>query len=150
MKSIYYIPLMLLTMWPIFTHAQMEPDGPRAEKIAQLRKAFIAERLALTTQEEQQFWPLYDNYVAERKALNKKIRKQQLFIDNGGLTEQELRKSLDEMATHRKSEAELDAQFIKSAIPIIGVEKASQLAMIEREFKKTLLKKIKERRQNRN
>ncbi|MEN9640232.1 MAG: hypothetical protein RLZZ262_2101 [Bacteroidota bacterium] len=147
MKTIAHIAILLLAMMPAALIAQM--DNERGERIAELRKSFIAERLALTPEQDQQFWPMYDKYVAERKGVTKKIRKSQLLIDNGGLTDAELRKAIDELTAQRKVEADLDANFIKNAIPIIGVEKASQLALIEREFKKTLMRKIRERRQQR-
>jgi hypothetical protein len=147
MKTISHIALVVLTLFNTALFAQVDADGDRGEKIATLRKAFIAERLALTPEQDAQFWPLYDKYVVERKATTKKIRKAQLLIDNGGLTDAELRKAVDDLTLHRKSEADLDAAFIKNSIPIIGVDKASQLALMEREFKKTLMRKIRERRQ---
>ena len=148
MKS--YLILCVMILMGLTAKAQEDFDGSRGEKIAQLRRAFVAEKLALTPAQDQTFWPLYDAYVSERKTITKKIRKYQLLIDNGGLTEAELRKALDDLSQQRKLEADTDANFVKNAIPILGVEKASQLAMIEREFKKTLLRKLKERRQQRS
>lgn len=147
MKTITHIALFCFTLLHTTLMAQWDGDNARGEKIAELRKAFVAEKLALTPEQDQQFWPLYDKHVEERKAVAKKIRKSQLLIDNGGLTEAELRKAVDDLTQNKKVEADLDAAFIKNAIPIIGVEKASQLALIEREFKKTLMRKIRERRQ---
>jgi len=149
MNKIKHLIVLMICLINLTSNGQMDMEGNRGERIAELRKSFVAERLQLNADQDKKFWPLYDQYVIERKAVTKKIRKSQLLIDNGGLTEMELNKAVDELSSSRKTETELDAAFIKNSIPIIGVDKASQLALIEREFKKTLLRKIKERRQQR-
>ena len=57
-------------------------DKTRAEKIEALKIAFITQKLQLTTDEAQKFWPVYNQYENE-------IRSLQLGNRNGPALENE-------------------------------------------------------------
>ena len=51
-----------------FAHAQ-DDEGKRGERIQALKIAFITQKLNLTTDEAQKFWPVYSQYENEIKQL---------------------------------------------------------------------------------
>ena len=46
-----------------------DPDDTRAEKIQSLKIAFITQKLQLTPDEAQKFWPVYNQYDNEIHSL---------------------------------------------------------------------------------
>lgn len=68
MKNSLKIGLVLLmVLFSTFSFAQ---DRSKREKIKTLKVAFITERLNLSTNEAQSFWPLYNDYEEKRESLS--------------------------------------------------------------------------------
>jgi len=66
MKKLFYIFIFLLGMQ--FTGSSQD-DLPAGSNIHALKVGFVTRRLALTSDEAQKFWPVYNDYVKElRKA----------------------------------------------------------------------------------
>jgi hypothetical protein len=65
--------LLLLSVLP--TIAQPGPDDPEerggGERVQAAKVAYITSKLALTTVQAQQFWPLYNEFEAARKKIRK-------------------------------------------------------------------------------
>jgi hypothetical protein len=116
------------------------------EKMSELRKNFVKEQLALTPDEEKQFWPLYDQYEAKlndfRQAMKTAIDKAEAAPTN----EKVVIESIDAVSKIRKDEADLDAKFFKDSMPIIGAERVGKLTRLEEEFRRTLMEKLKDKR----
>ena len=54
---------------PFRIKAQDPGDETRAEKIQSLKIAFITQKLQLTTDEAEKFWPVYNQYDNEIRSL---------------------------------------------------------------------------------
>jgi hypothetical protein len=67
MKTIF----TLLVFFFVFAQTSVAQDGQGNEKIEQLKIAFITKHLKLTTDEAQKFWPVYNQYEAEKKQARK-------------------------------------------------------------------------------
>ncbi|MDE3211973.1 MAG: hypothetical protein KGM98_01965, partial [Bacteroidota bacterium] len=72
----------LLLLFVILIVPFAKTQAQNGEKIQALKIAFITQRLQLTPQEAQQFWPIYDQYQTE-------IRNLQLDYRNGPALENE-------------------------------------------------------------
>jgi len=68
MKKAYYLIVLMLGI-SFIGSAQLDDkqQGPRLQKpaLAALKVAFVTKQLALTSDEAQKFWPVYDSYTAE-------------------------------------------------------------------------------------
>ena len=67
-KSVGLILMMLVIFWTLTTSAQdKEADNMKfvIEKIRADKKLFIAENMQLTSDEAENFWPIYDKYQDE-------------------------------------------------------------------------------------
>ena len=116
------------------------------EKMSELRKNFVKEQLALTPDEEKQFWPLYDQYEAKRKDLRQAMKTAIDRAEAAPNDEKVVIESIDAVTKIRKDEADLDARFFKDSMPIIGAERVGKLTRLEEEFRRTLMEKLKDKR----
>ncbi len=107
-----------------------EGDYTRAEKVQALKIAFITQKLQLTTDEAQKFWPVYNQYDNEIKSL-------QLNSKNGPALENE-----EKLLNIRKK---YKASFEK----VIGPDKLNKLFNAERDFRDILIRRLQNRNQQR-
>ncbi|HSV10130.1 MAG TPA: hypothetical protein VLI68_05135 [Hanamia sp.] len=123
----YLLILILIFGSFSFVHAQ---NGQRAEKVQELKIAFITQKLQLTSAEAEKFWPVYNSYENEIKQLRATNK-------NGDVLENE-QKLLDIRKKYKPS-------FEK----ILGAQRANDLYNVERDFRNVLIKSLKQQRQER-
>ena len=121
MRPWIYSILIGLSLW-LPANAQ-----PRRNNIEAVKAAFITQKLELTPEESQKFWPVYnqyDNEIMQVRASNR----------NGDVIEKE-QKVLDIRKKYRSS-------FEK----ILGPQRLNDLYNAESDFRKILIQRLKERR----
>ena len=107
--------------------AQKPDNDDKHEKIQALKIAFITQKLELTTDEAQKFWPLFNKYEVDLK---------QVWQDN--------RQATDELAKEEKIlnvKKKYRAEFNK----IIGPPKTTILFNSEKEFRGVLMRQLKDK-----
>lgn len=120
------------------------------EKVKALKVAFITEQLALTSEEAQKFWPIYNAFNEKQSVLrNEKMnaildRFQPGNIDT--LSEKEASASLIQMEKIEDDLFQLRKKFIKDLQSVISAKKIIKLKKAEEDFNRVLLKQMRERR----
>ena len=66
MKKLYFLLILLTLTGGVFAQEE-QPVTKRQENIEALKVAFMSKELALTPDEAQKFWPLYNQYSNELK-----------------------------------------------------------------------------------
>jgi hypothetical protein len=113
----------------------------RMQKIQNAKIAFITEKLNLTSDQAQRFWPVYNQYDAERLALKEKSHT--LRTSNfDAMSEAELRTALNNRFSWRQEELDLDKFYMDKFLKVISVRQLATLYRSEREFMRVLLKKL--------
>ena len=140
------IATVLFVTLMIFTISGKAQGGDRQEKIERLKVAFITEKLDLSVEEAEKFWPVYNQFSDQRKEIKKSLRDLKKKLEFS-YTANDIISYTDQMAVLEKKEVDLKAKFVKDALPILGPAKTVKLASLEEEFKKELLQRLKERRQ---
>ena len=136
----------LLALLPLAAaHAQ----GPRRqERISQLENAKIAyltEKVSLTQDQAQKFWPLYNDFSAKRRDLNRRLR--QLRPDNlDGLTDQQIRDNLNQLFALRQQEVTLEKEYFEKFQRVLSVRQVGRLFIAERDFTREVIKRVADRR----
>ncbi len=116
---------------------------PKArDKINAARAAYITERLELTPDEAEKFWPVYHEYIQKRQGLRQQYRD----AKKSGQNETAL---LDLDLKIKQQELDLEKEYSTRLIKIIPAQKLIILRQAEADFKKLLLRQI-EQRQMRN
>ncbi|MFA6260731.1 MAG: Spy/CpxP family protein refolding chaperone [Bacteroidia bacterium] len=125
------------------------PGGPpeRQQQIESYRIAFITEKLNLTPKEAAAFWPVYNEYEDQIKAMRMKDRDRvRNFREKASPTEQDADKFINEHLTFRQQEIELTRKYMVEFRKVLPSNKAAILLTLEQEFKMQLLRRIKDRR----
>ena len=101
----------------------------RFEKVQALKIAFITQKLELTTDEAQKFWPVYNEYRSELQTARKENRQEELVLEEKVLN---IRKKYK-------------AEFKK----VLGTDqRVNQIFVAEKNFRDILRKELMKRRQN--
>lgn len=111
--------------------AQGRGDGPPPggmDKIESLRIAFISERLDLTPEVAQKFWPIYNQYVAEFKTLR----------DAAGFGPGKPEPSADDVLEFEQKKLDLKKKYKTQFETVIGKDKVNTLYRLEEEFRQKL------------
>ncbi|MBQ4914810.1 hypothetical protein J8L85_10210 [Maribacter sp. MMG018] len=135
MNKLLSLALLLLTV------SSYSQDKSK-ERIRTLKVAFITERLDLTPEEAQEFWPVYNGHEEKREALRKKkwIELRSKFKDAGALSEKEAQNLLDKYIKIEEEEEELDKVYLKEVSKVISAKKTLILMRSEDDFKRQLIK----------
>ena len=117
----------------------------RMERIKNLRIAYISNKLDLSTQEAEKFWPIFNKF--DNRNVELQHQKRQLLLRMKlDKTDKETMKLIEESETIETDMQANRRQFVKDLQGVISPQKILLLKKIEEDFKNTLLKQFKERR----
>jgi Spy/CpxP family protein refolding chaperone len=116
------------------------------EKFRSMKIAFYTERLELTTEEAEKFWPLYNEYEKNRHEISRhrhpRPRDMEEHIAN--LSDQEALQEIDEMMEARKKEVKLAADFLKDMKAVLPPKKILRFYITEVQFREYMLRRIRD------
>jgi hypothetical protein len=147
MKNLLTILLFLLLALPAVAqqdaNAEEPPEAQAAdpkvrEKINAARVAYITERLGLTSEEAEKFWPVYREYVQKRIELRKQFREAR----KSGQDEKNL---LDLDLKIKQQELDLEKDYSGRLQKVISAQKLMTLRQAETDFRRLLLRQIQQR-----
>jgi len=124
-----------------------QQNQERKQKIEAQKVAFIATQINLTTQEAQAFWPVYNEYQAKKEELGKAFRasnKDKKKIDE--LTDQEATKIADDQIINEQKMLDLKKEYHAKFKSVLPIKKIVKLYDSEKQFRKVLLKQVREQR----
>lgn len=136
------LSLILLLSTPILLLAQNRESSERVEA---LRVAFITDKLELTPEEAQGFWPIYNEYLQKEKALHKEFRPERGSRQKE-LSEADAQKMIENSFDKEEKSLELKREYYKRLQTVVSVQKVARLSQAERGFKQHLLRNMQERR----
>lgn len=119
----------------------------RRENVEAAKTAYLTDKMGLTAEQSQKFWPLYNEYEAKRRELMRGYRSG-YRQDVDALSEQEAKSRIDNMFITKEKELELEKEYADRYLRIISSKQLIKLYRGEREFTKMLLKRLDERRAN--
>ena len=120
-------------------------------KIKSLKVAFLTEKLSLSTEEAQAFWPVYNAYETEMQEVRLKERRRftGIMADLRSMNDREAEVLLQAYQDLKKDKHELESRFIVDLKKILPARKVILLFQAEEAFKRRLLKQYRENRRNR-
>lgn len=147
MKTRFIYPILFL----LITSLSFAQDyKERREKVKALKVAFITEKLELTSEEAQKFWPLYNAYDESKSELRyEKMRNILNRFKPGNvesLSEKEASALLIQMEKIEEDLFNLRRKFIKDLQSIVSAKKIIKLKKAEEDFNRELLKQMREKR----
>ncbi len=142
MKISKLIILILLSLFSSISLVIGQDRKAEKEKIAQAKVAFIAQKLALLPEQEQKFWPVYNDYTDRKKMLRKSIRLLKMEQFANATTDEELKADIKKMFELRQQELDLEQEFYNKFLKILTPRQTVELVKAERAFIKILYKKL--------
>ena len=133
----------------LLLHGAASGQAPRARgRLNQLENAkigYLTNKLALTQEQAQQFWPLYNEFSDKRRDLNRRLR-QLRAADPATLSDQQLTANLNQSLTLRQQEVDLEKDYLARFQRVITPRQAAQLYLAERQFTREVLQRVAEKR----
>jgi len=138
--------ISLFIFFNFASFAQTKDDKAKKEELIYSQKiAFITERLQITPNEAQKFWPLYNEYWKRKNKLiverNNIMNKAKNELDQ--LNEQECKELANEYNAIRLKETKLFNEYNEKFQTVLPPKKVLQLYISDSEFKSYLLKQLK-------
>ena len=126
------------------------PKGPRTgQHMEQMRSekiGFLTERLALTPEEAQVFWPVYNAYEKEVMEAGKVVRESRKALrpakDAAEPTEKEMKARIDDYLKALKAEAEVKAKYNAQFLKVLPAAKVAKLYLAEETFQNKMLREM--------
>jgi hypothetical protein len=120
----------------------------KSDKVEAMKVGFITNRLELTAKEAQVFWPLYNEYNSKMEKLRKTKRSdfEELKNKSDNITDKELETFINEVFASKQKELDLQKEYYEKYAKVLPVKKVAMLYQAENQFKRELLRKIKEKK----
>jgi hypothetical protein len=141
-KNLLIVALFLFAT--TITYGQRRPDR---EKIKSLKVAYITERLSLTSDEAQAFWPIYNAHEKKKDSFRGKERSQiySKIKDMESLSNTEVENLLQDLIALEKEKQAVREQFLKDVQKVISAKKTFLLLRTENGFKRRLLQQYRQK-----
>ncbi|MCA0153430.1 sensor of ECF-type sigma factor [Winogradskyella vincentii] len=142
------IPILVLLIG-LSSYAQR--DGRMNERIKAQKVAFITEKLSLTAEEAQQFWPIYNAFEEKREGIKSgKLREVKMKIrQNPDMSDSEASKLLEQILNAENEIHNAKMKLAKDLQSVLSPKKIIRLRAAEDEFNRILLERLKQMRQKR-
>jgi hypothetical protein len=115
----------------------------REERIKAFRIAIYTEKLNLTSEEAQAFWPIYNEFVDKRDVLQDQAKPAKRLDE---MTDAELEAQIVKHLERQQKELDLEKEMITKLRKVLPLRKLAKLPTAEREFREAIFKKIQERK----
>ncbi|GDX47371.1 hypothetical protein LBMAG25_01890 [Bacteroidota bacterium] len=141
-----YTIILIALLQPLFALSQESAES-RKDKIESLRIAYITKELSLSTNEAQQFWPVYNQFQEELKVIrkNRKLDIMEAKINFDSMTDVEIAKMIDGDFQFQQLELDLRKKYVEVYKKVLPVRKVAKLLRAEHTFKIELLREFRNR-----
>jgi hypothetical protein len=140
-RHIFFTMILMLFVNGIIA----QTSDSKKDKIEALRATFIAKKVNFTDQESRTFWPLY-NEMNDKLDVNRKIFRLQYNANTNYnfATDKEAQAYLNAELNLRQKEFEIYKEYYEKFQKVLPVKKVAALRRAEEDFKKEIIKSIKE------
>ncbi len=114
------------------------------EKVESQKVAFITQKLNLTTEEAQSFWPIYNELKNEMSAL-RETRKDSLK----DMSEADAKLRIQSMFDMEEKNLDIKRKYADKMEAVIGARRTFRFLRLDREFRERMIREVKERKRTR-
>ena len=138
----FFLIILTISAFTSAANAQKEIG----ERIKALRAEVYTRVLKLTSEEAQNFWPIFNEYVESKEELQKQL-KPEGEID--GMNDAEVEEYIKKYFEVRQKEFDLEKEMVQKLRKVLPARKIAKLPKAEREFRESLVKRLQEAREKR-
>lgn len=141
MKKLFFVLIAFASIISVYA----QPDGSRIKsRVEAHRIGFITQRLSLTPEESQQFWPLYNQYTDKVQQIRNSVKLEKQLDE---MNDADIEKLIIGQMDKETRELDLRKEYYQKFKKVISVKKIAKLYKAERDFKAEMLKQLQEVRQ---
>lgn len=124
--------------------------GIKEERLQAQKVSFITTKLDLSQEEAKVFWPVYDDYQEESRAIRSKLKELSSKVTSSAdVSDQEAGSLVSQMLSAEEEEIQLKRRYVAQLEPTIGYKKIAVLFSLEREFREQILRNLKRKMRDR-
>ncbi|MCX6328029.1 MAG: hypothetical protein NTZ85_00750 [Bacteroidia bacterium] len=144
--------VVVLIIMMILSSLRVSAQNPNLEKLNSYKIAFFTQKLNLTPQEAEKFWPLYNDYQDRKNKIQvERVQMTRTVVQNGAnMSDKELTELGDKYFGLEIKEADLSKEFYNNMKGILPPLKILKFYQVENQYKLVLLNELQQRRQVRN
>ena len=131
----------------LFSFGAFAQSKEAMKKIESARIALITERLGLSPDQAEKFWPVYREYNLERREIRQEFRNARQGVDMQNLTEEQSKQLIQKSMEMKQKELNLEKEYSGRLSEVISTQQLFKLKNAEKDFQQMLLKRIQDQRQ---
>lgn len=144
-----YLPLFLLL--PVLGIAQDEqefvaPDPNARKKIEAARIALISERMGLTVEQAEKFWPVYHEFANKQGELRQQLKAARNEIDVNNPDPKREEELVNLGFQLKQKGLDLEKDYSARMLNIISAQQILNMRSAEKEFNRMILNQLQQRR----
>ncbi len=146
-KCIYIFLLGLIHLAAVAQVDDVPPQEDQAarEKIKAARIGLITQRLGLTPEQAEKFWPIYNEFAAKRQELVKEYRQAERNTPTN--TDPKQQEALVNLGLKiKQDELALEKEYSAKMMNVISAQQILNLRQAEKDFRKIILNQLQQRR----
>ncbi|MFY0599017.1 MAG: hypothetical protein JXR03_05060 [Cyclobacteriaceae bacterium] len=124
--------------------SSLAQDQSAREKIEAARIALITERLELTPEQAEKFWPVYREYSMKQRQIRQEFKELKRNFDPNKATEDESKKILDRGHSIKQRQLELEQVYSQRMQQVVTSRQLMNLRKAEQDFREMLMNRIRE------
>lgn len=119
-----------------------QAQGGGGQRIEAAKAAMMTNRLNLTTEQSQQFWPVYNEFDAKKREIRKTLRK--MADENTSLAQSDAKilANLKEGLEFKQKEVDLESEYLTKFLKVINVRQVAELYKTEQMFARLLIDRL--------
>ncbi|MCW3807286.1 hypothetical protein [Plebeiibacterium marinum] len=139
-----FLLIILFLSIHIFSWGQQFSREEKIERLKAQKVAFITNKLNLSTEEAQAFWPVYNDFFKKREGLARQKKQITLDLQNNWMKYSSEKKTelADSLINFRLKEAKLEQAYHQKFKSILSIDKVIKLYNSEQQYKNYLLTQI--------
>ena len=118
------------------------------EKIESARIGFITERLGLTPDQAERFWPLYNEYRTKNRDAAIKFQQYKRDFDPSSASEEDSKRLVEMELDMKQRRLNLEREYSKKMLDVITTQQVASLRKAEQDFRGILLRRLQQARQH--
>ena len=119
-------------------------DSKAQERIKNLRIAYISDKLGLTPDQAEKFWPVYRQFVLERAKLRMELKS--IYINPSKPDPKKQQELIDLGLRVKQKELDLEKEYSGKLLRVINAQQVLNLHKAEQEFRAMIINQLQQRR----
>jgi hypothetical protein len=134
------VPLLFLHQFSV------GQDRNARQKIESARIALITERLGLTPEQAERFWPIYNEYNMYRRGLINDLQEARRNVDMNNLSEEQGQKLMKLGLDIKERQLQLEKNYAQRLNEVITAQQIMSLRNAEEDFRRMIIQRLEDRK----